>query len=112
MDEAPEPRHLFALGLCLLRLGKPAEAIQAFESARSKNPWGCESYLGLTLGNTAAGNGKEAADWLETAQKAGEDLALIQHPIDRMTCQLLFREAEQLIEPNPTSEDDAGEKIE
>jgi tetratricopeptide (TPR) repeat protein len=100
----PRPPHEHALGLCLLRDGQADAAIARFHSSLDKKSWdnGLQAnWLGLAIAHAAEGQVSEAKEWLRKAQEW-----FAQNPldttsklpiVDRIECQILLREVEQLL---------------
>ena len=113
---APTPWGQHTLGLCLLRDGQELPAIEQFNQSLGQNWLGVPlNWLGLAIAHSAAGRDTEAQEWLGKAQEWFEenplDLTSNLSPGNRIACQLLLREAEQLIERKSSTEDDATEKV-
>jgi tetratricopeptide (TPR) repeat protein len=97
------------LGLCLLRDGQADAAIERFDQSLGRNLNGePASWLVLAIAHAAAGRTSEAQDWLKKAKEWFQhnplDLTSRIRPGVRMQCQLLLREAEQLIERGSSTE--------
>jgi Flp pilus assembly protein TadD len=104
VEAQPQPWREHTLGLCLLRDGQADAAIERFKSSLDKKSWdnGMQAnWLGLAIAHAASGRVSEARDWLRKAQEwfAQNPLSPASelHPVDRIECQLLLREAEQLL---------------
>jgi serine/threonine protein kinase/tetratricopeptide (TPR) repeat protein/DNA-binding beta-propeller fold protein YncE len=90
------------LGLCLLRDGQTDAAIEWFNRSLAQSwPGAPVNWLGLAIAHSVGGRDSQAQDWLKKAQEWFE-----QHPLDptselpppdRIECELLLREAEQLL---------------
>jgi tetratricopeptide (TPR) repeat protein len=113
VEAAPTPWREHALGLCLLRDGQADAAIARFNSSLDQKRWnnGVQAnWLGLAIAHAAEGRVSEAQDWLRKAQEWFAQNPLDPtsglHPVDRIECQLLLREAEQLLGKADQPEDD------
>jgi tetratricopeptide (TPR) repeat protein len=101
----PTAWHQHAMGLCVLRNGQAETAIDWFHKSLGQN-WrngDAVNWLGLAIAHAAAGRPSESRDWLAKAEEY-----FVRHPLDlssslpssdRIECQLLLREAKQLIRP-------------
>jgi tetratricopeptide (TPR) repeat protein len=104
------------LGLCLLRDGQADTAIEWFNRSLTENwPGAPVNWLGLAIAHSAGGRDSQAQDWLKKAQEwFGQnplDPTSELPPTDRIECQLLLREAEQLLgEPEQEKHDTAREQ--
>jgi tetratricopeptide (TPR) repeat protein len=104
VEAEPTPCREHALGLCLLRDGQAHAAIERFNSSLDEKSWktGVQAnWLGLAIAHAAEGRVREAQDWLSMAQEWFAqnplDPASELHPVDRIECQVLLREAEQML---------------
>ena len=102
VEASPAPWHQHTLGLCLLRDRQEQAAIEQFNRSLAQT-WGGAplNWLGLAIAHSADGRVSESQEWLKKAQDwIGQnplDSKSKLHPHDRIACQLLLREAEQLI---------------
>ena len=118
-DKIPNARAEHTLGLCLLRDKQPEAAIEAFNRSLAiaqLSTWEGVNLVGLAIAHANAGRDREAKELLAKSQQW-----IAEHPLDiaskmwpdhRMTCELLLREAEQLIELQPAVEGDPAKKTE
>ncbi len=91
------------MGPCLLRDGQPDAAIECFNQSLGQRWTGAPvNWLGLAIAHAADGRRSQAQEWLGKAQQWFEQNPLDPTsplpPTDRIECQLLLREAEELIE--------------
>jgi len=115
LDENPPAWTQDGLGWCLLRDGQEEAAIERFHQSLGRD-WNGEpmSWLGLAIAHSKLDRAREAEDWLGKAQAWFErhplDLTSEMFPSARLTCQLLLRESEQVINRKPSSVDDGAAK--
>ena len=90
------------LGLCLLRNRQVDAAIEQFHESLG-NTWTAAplNWLGLAIAHGVSGQASDAQSWLGKAldefKQNPLDLTSSLYPHDRIACQLLLREAQQLL---------------
>lgn len=115
VEKTPAKWTRNVLGLCLLRDGQTEEAIARFHESLGPGEEPV-NWLGLAIAHATAGRVDDARNWLRKAQDFVRqnplDVPSALNPGEHITCQVLLREAEQLIEPKPAVEEGSGKKSE
>jgi hypothetical protein len=114
VEETGSPWRQHVMGLCLLRDGQPDAAIERFNQSLGQNWVAPLNWLGLAIAHASGRHDGQSREWLAKAQEWFRENPLDAtsrlFPPDRLECQLLLREAEQLIEVNARTKDNATEK--